>query len=526
MSSFFGKIFSILRHPKKEPTGKYEQEKREEVYRKPTQKIRGPVTQKSLYLEEQLERLKEAELLEARAKAKEIILEARDEAFKIEKSAEEETRKVRNEIYSLESRIAQKEESIDRKNSAIEEKGKIFEEKELEYKNKIAEIEKIKQEQLAKLERAAGLTKDEAKKLILEAMNLRLKEDKSKIIKEIESEAREEANKKAKQILVDVIQKSATDYVAEYTVSTVKINDEDMKGRIIGKEGRNIRAFEQATGVDVDLDEEGVIRLSSFDPIRREIARIALEKLMSDGRVQPARIEELVQRVKSDLEKTMFEEGEKLCHEVKVYNLPPEIISLLGRFKYRFSYGQNLIAHTMEETKIGINLASEVGADVNTVRIGCLLHDIGKVITDEEGTHVKLGVDLLRKHNMPEEIINCVAEHHEDQPFSSIESTLVYVADAISGSRPGARFENYEEYVKRLRELEDLAKSFKGVKDVYAFQAGREVRVIVSPEEVDDAGAIMISHELKDKIEKTIKNFPGQIKITVIRELRAIDTAK
>jgi len=523
MVSIFGKIFTLLKKPKRDID-------KDEIYKKPVQKVKPQLQKPSqelpAYIAERLERLKEAELLEAKAKAKEIVLEARDEAFRVKKSSEEEITKVRNEIYALENRIAQKEEAVDRKTGIIEEKERALIQKEEDLKEKLIDIEKIKQDQLAKLERAAGLTKDEAKKLILEAMNLRLKEDKAKIIKEAENEAKEESSKRAKQIIVDTMQKTATDYVAEYTVSTVKIADEDMKGRIIGKEGRNIRAFEQVTGIDVDLDEEGVVRLSSFDPIRREIARLSLEKLMADGRIQPVRIEEIVQRTKTDLEKTMFEEGEKLSQSVGVYNLPSDVISLLGRFKYRFSYGQNLIAHTLEETKIGVTLANEVGADVNIVRLGCLLHDIGKVITDEEGTHVKLGVDLLQKHGMPEEVINCIAEHHEDKPFSSIESSLVYIADAISGSRPGARFEDYEEYVKRLRELEEMAKSFKGVKDAYAFQAGREVRVIVNPEEVDDAGAITISHELREKIEKTIKNFPGQIKITVIRELRATDTAK
>jgi ribonuclease Y len=318
-----------------------------------------------------------------------------------------------------------------------------------------------------------------------------------------------------------------TDYVPEYTVSTIKLPDEEMKGRIIGKEGRNIRALELSTGVDIDLDETpGEIRLSSFDPVRREIARVALEKLIADGRIQPARIEEIVARTKKDIEKIMFEEGEKLCHAVGVYNMPVDLVIILGRYKYRFSYGQNLIAHTLEETKIGVKLAHEVNADVNIVRLGCLLHDIGKVVTEEEGSHVKLGADLLRKYGMPEAVIACLEEHHGDKPFSSIESTLIYVADAISGSRPGARYEDYEEYVKRLKDLELLAKSFKGVEDAYAFQAGREVRVIVNPEQVDDATAITISHDLKNKIEDQIKNYPGQIKVTVIRELRATDTAK
>lgn len=298
-----------------------------------------------------------------------------------------------------------------------------------------------------------------------------------------------------------------------------------MKGRVIGKEGRNIRAFEKATGVDVDLDEEGVIRLSSFDSVRREIARVALEQLLRDGRIQPARIEEIVKKTQTQIESLMFQAGEMLCHKVKVYNLPRDVVKVLGRFKYRFSYGQNMITHTMEETKIGIAIAEEVKADTNIVRLGCLLHDIGKVITDEEGSHVQLGVDYLKKFNIPSRVIDCVAQHHEDEPFSSLESVIVYIADAISGARPGARYEDYEEYVKRIQAIEELAKKFKGVKETYAIQAGREIRVLVSPEELNDNKAIKLAHDLKEEIQKKL-TYPGTIKVTVIREFRQIEVAK
>ena len=317
----------------------------------------------------------------------------------------------------------------------------------------------------------------------------------------------------------------ATDYVAEYTVSVVKIPDEDMKGRIIGKEGRNIRAFETATGIDVDLDEEGVIRLSSFDPVRRETARVALERLMKDGRVQPGRIEEVVEQVKKEIDRIIFEEGQKLCHAVGVYNLPMPLVALLGRFKFRFSYGQNMIAHTLEETKIGVALAQEIGSDVNVVRLGCLLHDIGKVVTDKEGSHVDLGVEMLKKYGLPQKVVDCVAQHHEDKAFTSLEAVLVYIADAISGGRPGARYENYDEYVKRLSDLEGIAKSKEGVREAFAFQAGRELRVVVAPEKIDDAAATVMAHDIKEEIEKKV-TFPGQIKVTVIRELRATEIAK
>ncbi|MCL4382606.1 MAG: ribonuclease Y [Patescibacteria group bacterium] len=447
-------------------------------------------------------------------RAQEIITEAREEALKIRREAQEEANKLRNQ-----------EAEMARKMGALEEKEKYLVSKDEELKSRLGEIDKVKQDQVAKLERAAGLTREEAKNLILAALEERLKEDIAKRIKEAEAKAKEEADNKAREILVEAMRHGATDYVAEYTVSTVKLGDEELKGRIIGKEGRNIRAFEVATGVDVDLDEEGVIRLSSFDPIRREVAKVALEKLMADGRIQPGRIEELVTRVKQDLEKIMFTEGEKLAHNVGVYNLPADKLALLGRFKYRFSYGQNMIAHTLEETKIGVALAQEVGANINIVRLGCLLHDIGKVITEEEGTHVSLAVDLLKKNGMPEAVIACVEEHHEDKPFSSIESMIVYIADAISGARPGARYEDYEEYLKRLTDLEAIAKTKEGVKEAYAFQAGREIRVIVDPGVLDDAAATVLAQKIKDEIEKKL-TYPGQVKVTVIRELRITETAK
>ena len=447
----------------------------------------------------------------AEAKARELIVEAKDEAFKIRRDAEEEVRR--------------KLIDVEHKEGALEDRSRRTQELEVRIQKDQEEIAKIKQEHIDKLEKAAHLTRDEAKKVIMAAMQDELKEDLAKEIREETDRAREEADAKAKEILVDAMKHAATDYVAEYTVSVVKLPDEEMKGRIIGKEGRNIRAFETATGVDVDLDEEGVIRLSCFDPVRREIARVTLERLLRDGRVQPGRIEELVEQVKKELDRIMFEEGQKLCHAVGVYNLPAPIVAQLGRFKYRFSYGQNMIAHTLEETKIGIALAQEVGADVNVVRLGCLLHDIGKTIMDKEGTHVELGVELLKKYGMPQKVTDCVAQHHEDTPFTSIESMLVYISDAISGSRPGARNENVEEYVKRLKELEDLAKAHKGVTEAFAFQAGREIRVVVDPGTVDDASAVIMAQELKKEVEEKL-TYPGQIKISVIRELRATEIAK
>ncbi len=456
--------------------------------------------------------------------AKAIIIEAKDEAFRIKREAEVEAGKVRQEAISIESRLVAKEESIDKRVDFLDKREQQLRSKEDEQVKRLAEIEKTRMELIAKLEKAAHLTREEAKQLILAAMEDKLKDDIAKQIREAETIARTESEKKAREIIVDVMCHGATDYVPEFTVSTIKITDEDFKGRIIGKEGRNIRAFEMATGVDVDLDEEGVIRLSSFDSVRREVARVTLEKLIRDGRIQPVRIEELVKQTEKEVEKIMFTEGEKLCHAVGVYHMPADKVSLLGRFKYRFSYGQNMIAHTLEETKIGIALAHELGADVNVVRLGCLLHDIGKVITDKEGSHIQLGVELLRKNGMPQAVIDCVASHHEDVPFTSVEAIIVYIADAISGARPGARYEDIGEYVKRLGTLEETAKAFPGVEKAYALQAGRELRVIIDPGKLDDAAVTVTTKKIAEEIEKKFPTFPGQIKITAIRELRVHET--
>lgn len=324
------------------------------------------------------------------------------------------------------------------------------------------------------MEQVAGLTRDQAKQQILENLEKTVSKDMAEVIQAKVNQAKEEADDKAKEILVDAMKHGATSYVSEYTVSVVQLPSDDIKGKIIGKDGRNIRAFEQVTGVDVDLDDQpGTVRLSCFDPVRREIARVSLERLVKDGRIQPTRIEEIVKKVSEELDKIMFEEWKKLCHAVGVYNMPHELIQMLGRFKYRFSYGQNMIAHTLEETKIGIALAHEVGANIDTVRLGCLLHDIGKVVNDEEGSHIELGVNLLKKYRMPQNVIDCVEQHHEDKPFSSKEAVLVYVSDAISGARPGARYENYEEYAKRLTKLEEIAKADPKVKEAYAISGGR-----------------------------------------------------
>jgi len=414
------------------------------------------------------------------------------------------------DLISLEKKLLEKEDRLESEKKALES------EKE--------KLSKLKEEYREKLSKTSSLTTDEARKELLKEVEEKEAQVIARIIKESEEEAKRTADKKSQEILIDSMKHGALNYIAEYTVSAVRIADEDLKGRIIGKEGRNIRAFEQATGVDVDLDEEGVIRLSSFDQVRREIARRSLEKLIKDTRIQPFRIEEIVEQTKKEVEKIMFEEGEKLAHEVGVFNLSKELLSILGRFKFRTSYGQNLVVHTLEETKMGVHIAHEIGANVNIVRLGCLFHDIGKVV-EGDGSHVKLGGELLKKFNMPEEVINCVLEHHEDKPFSSMESVIVYIADAISGARPGARYEDVEEYATRLAEMEEIAKKYEGIEDAYAFEAGRELRVIIDPGKLDDAQTTLVAHKIREEVSKSLA-VPGEVKVTAIREFRAVSTSE
>ncbi len=374
-----------------------------------------------------------------------------------------------------------------------------------------------------KLEKVSGMTQEEAKKALLDEVQKDLTSEIAKKIRQAEERIKLEANEKAREILIDAMKHGATTYSAEFTISTVAVPSEEVKGRIIGREGRNIRTFEKETGVEIEIDEANIIRLSSFDSIRREIARRALEMLIKDTRIQPSRIEEVVKQVRSSMEDVLIEEGKKICAECGVFNLPLELVKLIGRYRFRTSYGQNLGIHTIEETKIGVSIAQELGADVEVVRMGCLLHDIGKVVTEEEGTHVQVGVSVLKRLGMPKGVVNAVAEHHEDKPFSAIESVIVWTADAISGSRPGARYEPHEEYVKRMTKIEEVAGRFPGVTSAIAFQAGRDVRVVVNPEEVDDDRLTIIAHDIAKELEKEA-SYAGQIKVTVIRETRATDT--
>jgi len=461
------------------------------------------------------------------------LLDALVKALASQQAEEEKKRKRKGikatkeeeEEVKLAREVAARIAELERREGALEAKEKLLEEKEKEWEKKLAEVEEIRKNEIARLEKIAGLSTEEAKKLILEGIEKKLAEDIARRIKEAEEEIKTQAEEKAREILIDAMQHGVTDYVAEYTVSTVHLPDEEIKGRIIGREGRNIRTFERATGVEIELDESNDITLSCFDSVRREIARRALEKLIRDRRITPARIEEVVTRTRQEVEKIMFEEGQKLCHAVGVYRLHPDLIKLLGRFKFRFSYGQNMIVHTLEETKIGVQIAHEVGANVNVVRLGCLLHDIGKVVSEQEGTHVQIGVDLARKYRLPEEVVACIAEHHEDKPFSSAESRIVWIADAASGSRPGARYEAHEEYVQRVSQIEEIARSFPGVQEAFAYQAGRDVRVLVKPEEVSDDQLVILAKKITSALEEKA-SYAGQIKVTCIRETRASELTK
>lgn len=463
----------------------------------------------------------EAAVREAQAKAREIIVEAKDEALAIRSQAEDKARKQNQQLEDQQRSLDKKLDKIDYRLSQLDKKEADIDSARKNLEQLQADVTKKRDHIISKLEEISGLTSEQARQQLFDSLEKKLARDMAQFIRQKEEEAENEADEKVREILVDSMKHGATDYVPEYTISTVELPSEELKGKIIGKNGRNIHTFERVTGVDLDLDSSPTeVRLSCFDSVRREIARVSLERLIKDGRIQPTRIEEVVAKVTKELEKIMFEAGKQLCHEVGVFNLPNDLMKMLGRFKYRFSYGQNLIAHTMEETKIGIKLAHELGADVNVVRLGCLLHDIGKVVKDEEGSHVQLGIKIAKKYNLPQPVIDCIAQHHEDEPFSGPEQMIVYIADAISGARPGARYENYDEYVERLEKLEDIAESYDGVKQAYAIQAGREIRVLLDPEQAKDNDVKVLSLKIRDQIKDEM-TYPGTVTVTVSRETRA-----
>ncbi|WMJ82009.1 ribonuclease Y [Clostridium sp. MB40-C1] len=458
---------------------------------------------------------------------KEAILEAKEEVHRLRNDFEKESRERRNELQRLERRNIQREELLDKKSDAIEKKEEALNKKQQEVENKEASIEELYEKQRQELERLSGLTSDEARQILLEETRKEIKHETAMMIKDIENKAKEEADKKAREVISCAIQRCAADHVAESTVHVVALPNDEMKGRIIGREGRNIRTLETLTGVDLIIDDtpEAVI-LSGFDPIRRQVARIALEKLIIDGRIHPARIEEMVEKAKKEVENDIKEEGEQVTFETGVHGLHQELIKLLGRLKYRTSYGQNVLKHSIEVSYLAGVMASELGIDPTIAKRAGLLHDIGKAVDHEiEGPHALIGAEIAKKHHESPIIVNAIAAHHGDVEYDSIEAILVQAADAISAARPGARRETLEAYIKRLEKLEEIANSYEGVEKSYAIQAGREVRIMVKPEQIDDAECIEMARNIVKTIEKELE-YPGQIKVNIIREIRAIEYAK
>ncbi|NCA66891.1 MAG: ribonuclease Y [Clostridia bacterium] len=483
---------------------------------------------------EEAQRILEEGRLEAKTLRKEALLEAKEEQHRMRSELEKETRERRSELQRAEQRLTsrdeqlnKKEEFLDRKIQEIDKSKAQLEQKELDIIKRDNDV-KNKEELMAReLERVSGMTRDEAKNILMEGLLDSVKKDSAQLAKDIEAKARDEAEKKAKEIIGLAVQKCAADHASEIAVSVVALPNDEMKGRIIGRVGRNIRALENATGVDVIIDDTpDVVTLSGFDPIRREVARITLERLIADGRIHPARIEEMVDKIKNEIDNQIKDAGEAAAFEASVFGLHPEMVKILGRLKYRTSYGQNVLKHSLEVSHLAGIIAAELGADIKIAKRAGLLHDIGKAVDHElEGTHISIGVDIAKKFKESNAVIHAIAAHHGDIEATTLEAMIVQASDAISGARPGARRESIENYVKRLENIEKIANSFEGVEQSFAIQAGREIRVMVKPEEVDDSKTYFIAKEIAKKLESELE-YPGQIKVSVIRELRSVEYAK
>jgi ribonuclease Y len=464
---------------------------------------------------------------EARERQKDLILEAKDEKLKLGREAEDDARARRTELGNLERRLLQRDEQLDQRADMLEQRDRKLIDREREVERARDEVARLHAEQVVALERVSGLSAEDAKSLLVEAVREEAEHDAVKLARSIERAAREEAQERAREIIVTAMQRVAADHTADHTVTSIHLPSDEMKGRIIGREGRNIRALEQATGVDLIIDDtpETVV-VSGFDPVRREIARLSITKLIQDGRIHPGRIEEVVAKSRAEVELVIRQAGEQAAYDSGVPGLPPEIVKLLGRLKFRTSYGQNVLVHSLETAHLASVIAAELGADVQIAKMGGLLHDIGKAVDHEiEGPHAAIGAQIAQRHELPFKVVNGIAAHHQEVEYACLEAPIVQVADAISASRPGARGESVETYVKRLEDLQAIANSFTGVDRSFAVQAGREVRILVRPEEVDDLTATRLARDIVKKIEEQL-TYPGQIKVTVIRETRAVEYAK